>query len=119
MNTTPYWISAGPAKFPSLTRDLEVDAVVVGAGMAGVTAAYQMKRAGMKVALVERDQCLRGETARTTAHLSPVTDYSFVELSKRFGANHAQAVWDAGFAPDGKVMAGPAESPLPPFKPHA
>jgi len=98
MNTTPYWISGGLSKFPSVTRDLEFDVVVVGAGMAGVTAAYQLKRAGMKVALVERDQCLRGETAHTTAHLSAVTDYSFVELSKRFGVNHAQAVWDAGFA---------------------
>src|SRR2546423_6959634 len=98
MSTNPYWLTAAPRRFPRLARDMDFDAVVVGGGIAGITAAYQMKRAGLKIALVERDQCTHGDTSHTTVHLAAVTDLSFVELTRRFGAHHAQAVWDAGFA---------------------
>src|SRR5437763_10030820 len=98
MDTNPYWVSQAPRKLPALARSLDVDAVVVGGGLAGISAAYQLKRAGLKVALVERGHCTQGETGHTTAHLAVVTDLTFRELSKRFGPQHAQAVWDAGFA---------------------
>src|SRR5438132_331703 len=98
MDTNPYWVSQAPRKFPALARNLDVDAVVVGGGLAGISAAYQLKRAGLKVALVESGHCTQGETGHTTGHLAVVTDLTFRELSKRFGSQHAQAVWDAGFA---------------------
>jgi glycine/D-amino acid oxidase-like deaminating enzyme/nitrite reductase/ring-hydroxylating ferredoxin subunit len=38
------------------------------------------------------------DTGHTSAHLTMVTDTRLSELAKRFGRNHAQAVWDAGLA---------------------
>lgn len=99
IDTTSYWSAAGVAPtHPALARDLTVDVVVVGGGMTGVTTAYLLKASGLTVALVERGRCGSGETSHTTAHLAAVTDRPFTELVRTFGQDHAQAVWDAGFA---------------------
>jgi glycine/D-amino acid oxidase-like deaminating enzyme/nitrite reductase/ring-hydroxylating ferredoxin subunit len=94
-----YWEqTSGAQSFGRLARDLKVDVVVVGAGMTGITAAYLLKRAGKRVALLERDRVLEGDTARTTAHLTCVTDTRMQQLVKLFGRDDAKAVWDAGLA---------------------
>ncbi len=97
MNTTPYWIDSAPIKsFPALRSDLNVDVLVVGAGVTGITAAYLLKKAGLRVALIEREHVASIDTGHTTAHLTYVTDDSLETLTKGFGRDHAQAVWDAG-----------------------
>lgn len=97
MDTTSYWIaSAGLPQFPPPSRDLDVDAVIVGGGITGITAAYLMKRAGLKVALLERERCARIDTGHTTAHLTSVTDLRLHEMISNFGRDSARAVWDAG-----------------------
>jgi glycine/D-amino acid oxidase-like deaminating enzyme/nitrite reductase/ring-hydroxylating ferredoxin subunit len=75
-----------------------VDVVVVGAGVTGLTAAYLLARGGKSVAVVERTRCGAGDTSRTSAHLTMVTDTRLQTLVDRFGRTHAQAVWDAGLA---------------------
>jgi glycine/D-amino acid oxidase-like deaminating enzyme/nitrite reductase/ring-hydroxylating ferredoxin subunit len=98
-DTTPYWSEAGdlPA-FPTLDRDVTVDAVVIGGGITGLTTAYLLKEAGMTVAVVERDRCGGGDTSHTSAHLTAVTDGRYTDLVRRFGRDHAEAVWDSGLA---------------------
>lgn len=98
LNTTPYWITQQGRPYPGVSKNLNVDVVVIGGGMTGVTAAYLLKAAGLTVAVLERGRCGGGETSHTTAHLSAVTDLSFKELTRKLGKDHAQAVWDAGFA---------------------
>ena len=99
MDTTSYWIDSAPLPaFPSLDRDLDVDVVVIGAGITGITAAYLLKRAGRTVALLEREGCARMDTGHTTAHLTCVTDERLHALAKHFGKDAARAVWDAGGA---------------------
>ncbi|MGI8965456.1 MAG: NAD(P)-binding protein, partial [Limisphaerales bacterium] len=52
MNTKPYWqTSVKLPSFPSLTKNLEVDVVIIGAGLTGITAAHLLKKEGAKVAL--------------------------------------------------------------------
>jgi len=99
MPNKPYW-NVGPnlPRFPKLDEDLKVDAVVVGGGITGVTAAYLLKKAGLSVVLLERDRCGGVDTGHTTAHLTYVTDLRLHELVKRFDRDHAQAAWDAGAA---------------------
>jgi glycine/D-amino acid oxidase-like deaminating enzyme/nitrite reductase/ring-hydroxylating ferredoxin subunit len=99
MAMNSHWIETSELpQFPNLNKDLNVDVVVVGGGITGITAAYLLKKAGRSVALLERDRCARADTGHTTAHLTFVTDTRLSELVKVFGRDHAQAAWDAGRA---------------------
>ena len=99
MKKEPYWLDTAKIKsFPALNRDISVDVLVIGAGITGITAAYLLKQSGLTVALIERDRVAIRDTGHTTAHLTYVTDTGLTTLEKKFGADQAQAVWDAGAA---------------------
>jgi glycine/D-amino acid oxidase-like deaminating enzyme/nitrite reductase/ring-hydroxylating ferredoxin subunit len=99
IDTTPYWTTSSTLpRFAKITRDVAADVVVVGAGITGLTAAHLLADAGKRVVVVERGSCVSADTGHTSAHLAMVTDTRLSELVKRFGRNHAQAVWDAGLA---------------------
>jgi glycine/D-amino acid oxidase-like deaminating enzyme/nitrite reductase/ring-hydroxylating ferredoxin subunit len=95
--TLPYWIdSASLPAFAQVEHDIDVDVVVVGAGITGLTTAYLLASAGRSVVVIERGRCAEIDTGHTTAHLTMVTDTQLNELVNKFGASHAQALWDAG-----------------------
>ena len=97
--TLPYWIESAPMPaFSKLERDETADVVVVGGGITGLTAAYLLTLEGRRVALLERDALAAIDTGHTSAHLTMATDDRLSGLVKRFGRDHAQAVWDAGLA---------------------
>jgi glycine/D-amino acid oxidase-like deaminating enzyme/nitrite reductase/ring-hydroxylating ferredoxin subunit len=103
METNPYWDSNLVPCFEGISSDLEVDVVVVGAGLTGVTTAYLLKKGGAKVALLERRRCAGGDTGRTTAHLTCVTDKRLTELVQDFGKDAARAFWEGGLAAIDKI----------------
>ncbi|MGH9162353.1 MAG: FAD-dependent oxidoreductase [Vicinamibacteraceae bacterium] len=97
--TTPYWsASATFPQFAAIADNTVADVVVVGGGITGLTTAYLLAKAGKRVVLLERSRCATTDTGHTSAHLTMVTDARLGKLAKRFGRDHAQAVWDAGFA---------------------
>src|SRR5689334_11498299 len=99
MSTESYWVDdVAMPRFGKVEKKVAVDVIVVGAGMTGITAAYLLKRAGVKVALLEQHRCVAGDTQSTTAHLTCVTDTLLSELVRTFGQDHARAAWDAGLA---------------------
>jgi glycine/D-amino acid oxidase-like deaminating enzyme/nitrite reductase/ring-hydroxylating ferredoxin subunit len=95
----PYWSdSAAFPTFAKIDRDLDVDVLVVGAGITGLTSAYLLAKAGRSVAVLDRARCAEIDTGHTSAHVTMVTDEWLTDLATRFGKTHAQAVWDAGLA---------------------
>src|SRR5689334_14412682 len=97
--TLPYWAdSASIPIFKGVDHDIDVDVIVVGAGMTGLMTAYRLVNAGRSVAVIERGRCADVDTGHTSAHLTMVTDARLTELARAFGNDHAQAVWDAGLA---------------------
>ena len=99
MRNVPVWIDDTPIqKFPKLQRNVSADVLVVGAGVTGITAAYLLKKAGLTVALIERERVASIDTGHTTAHLTYVTDVQLQQLVRNFAKDHAQATWDAGTA---------------------
>ena len=74
---------------PRLSRDLQVDVCVVGAGIAGLTTAYLLGREGRRVAVLEDGPLAGGETSRTTAHLA-LPDEFFRDLEHLHGGEGAR-----------------------------
>ena len=75
---------------PPLSEHLVTDVCVVGAGIAGLSVAYQLARAGKRVVVLELDQVASGETGRTTAHLSSAIDDRYLVLEKAVGVDNAR-----------------------------
>lgn len=85
MDTNSLWehISTVPKKYPELTENLEVDVVIVGGGITGITAALQLISAGKKVALLEANQIGGGTTGFSTGNLYiPIQPYYHKVLNK-------------------------------------
>lgn len=96
LSTQPLWMESALPTYPRLEHDLDVDVVVVGGGVTGITTAYLLRNEGLRVALIERNRVASGDTGHTTAHLTYVTDYRLHELAAKFGKDGARAFWTAG-----------------------
>lgn len=95
-NTTSLWMaSARLPQFAALTSHAHADVCVVGAGIAGLTTAYQLTRAGKSVIVLDDGPIASGETARTTAHLSSALDDRFYEIERVHGAEGARTAADS------------------------
>jgi glycine/D-amino acid oxidase-like deaminating enzyme/nitrite reductase/ring-hydroxylating ferredoxin subunit len=91
-----FWRIGEYPAFPSISENLSVDVLVVGGGITGVSVAYQLKKRGLKVCLVEAGRIAGGQTGRTTAHLTYVTDQPFHRVAHRIGESNAKSLWAAG-----------------------
>lgn len=89
---TSLWLTRAPdaKRFPALDKNLTTDVVVVGGGIAGVSAAYFLAARGTRVTLLEASHIGTGETGFTTAFLTSSMDTPFFALRERFGNNHIQ-----------------------------
>lgn len=65
---------------------------VVGAGIAGLTAAWLLAREGRRVVVLDDGPVGGGETGQTTAHLSPVLRERYFDLEKMHGEEGARAI---------------------------
>lgn len=97
--TTSYWRdSVEIPDFPTLEKDLQVDICIVGGGMTGITAAYALTKAGLKVALLEANHLLGGTTGHTTAKITAQHDLIYDELITNMGKNNARLYYEANRA---------------------
>ncbi len=86
-----YWTSnVLPMRFKELKRNIETEVVIVGGGMAGVSTAYCLAKAGRQVVLIEDGNIGSGETGRTTAHLVTALDDRYFNLEKIHGEEGAR-----------------------------
>lgn len=94
VHTDPY---SNRPKFPALNEDLEAEVCIVGAGIAGISTAYELVRRGHEVVLVEARDVLSGETGRSSGHLSAALDDGFVQITRKHGKSGAKAAADSHF----------------------
>lgn len=72
-----------------LRADLQVDAAIIGGGMAGVLCAYFLKASGLRVALLEAGRIGSGQTRNTTAKITSQHGMCYDALIKTHGAQKA------------------------------
>jgi glycine/D-amino acid oxidase-like deaminating enzyme/nitrite reductase/ring-hydroxylating ferredoxin subunit len=94
-----FWIATTPStSYSPLDRDLEVDVLVVGGGIVGVTTALLVAKGGRRVALVEADRVVGGVTGHTTAKVTSLHTLIYAELTQRIGEDAARLYGEANEA---------------------
>jgi len=76
-----------------LTFDMDVDVCVVGAGLAGLTAAREIARRGWSVVVVEGRRVAWSASGRNDGFVLPGFAASMDRLISRVGLEHAKALW--------------------------
>lgn len=76
--------------YPKLNSDIEVDSVIIGGGITGITCAYLLKQAGHKVAVLEAKTIGSGTTGHTTGKVTSQHNLIYAELQERLGAKTAR-----------------------------
>ena len=84
--------------FEPLREDIACDVCIVGAGIAGMTTAYLLSRAGKRTVVLDDGPIGGGETGRTTAHLAFALDDFYSEIEKMHGAEGARIAAESHMA---------------------
>jgi glycine/D-amino acid oxidase-like deaminating enzyme/nitrite reductase/ring-hydroxylating ferredoxin subunit len=83
------WLAAEPAPRPG-TLSATVDVAVIGGGIAGLTAALLLQRAGRSVALVEARRIGAQVTGHTTAKITSLHTLIYADLVRQHGEETAR-----------------------------
>ena len=78
--------------FEPLKSSETADCCIVGAGIAGLSTAYLLTKAGKRVIVVDDGPIGGGETGRTTAHLTAAMDDRIYVLEKLYGVEKTRQI---------------------------
>jgi glycine/D-amino acid oxidase-like deaminating enzyme/nitrite reductase/ring-hydroxylating ferredoxin subunit len=90
--TVSIWMALAEEPEPEsapLSENMHTDVCIVGAGIAGMTTAYVLTRAGKAVIVLDDGRIGGGMTERTTAHLSTAIDDRYFEIEHLHGVKGA------------------------------
>jgi gamma-glutamylputrescine oxidase len=80
---------------PPLKDNIKCDVVIVGGGFAGVSAAAQFLRKGLKVVLLDKNIIGGSSSGRSAGFLTPDSELELHQLCRRYGYKAAREIWDA------------------------
>lgn len=87
----PFWLIKNglPFDYPALNRNLKTDVVVMGGGISGALAAWQLVQKGVECVLVDARTIGLGSTCASTSLLQYEIDTPLVKLKDMIGLKHA------------------------------
>ncbi|MDF9797088.1 glycine/D-amino acid oxidase-like deaminating enzyme/nitrite reductase/ring-hydroxylating ferredoxin subunit [Catalinimonas alkaloidigena] len=100
MKSTSLWKDTAQeqATYPSLEENISAEIVVVGGGITGLTAAYELVKAGKKVVVVEAFSVGDGTTGLSSCHLNTQIDYGYQHVKQSFDQEVMRLVADSRFS---------------------
>lgn len=94
--TVSYWeASENITENERLGESIETDVCIIGGGIAGLTTAYKLAKAGRKVVVLDDGKIGGGETARTTAHLANALDDRIYRVEEWHGEEKTRLAVEA------------------------
>ena len=86
-----FWIDSTPTTaYPTFNNTLSVDMTIIGAGIVGLTAAIQLKKAGKTVAVIQSGHLAAGVSGHTTAKVTSLHQLIYADLIQKIGEPNAQ-----------------------------
>lgn len=94
MKTDPFWWEAAPRpEIPVAELPPAADAVIIGSGYTGLIAAIKLVEAGRSVAVLDAGLIGSGASSRNSGFVGRTLKYSFGDLAKARGLDHAIATY--------------------------
>ena len=91
-----YWLASTPTtNYPILDENIDVDIVIIGGGLAGISSAYLLQKEGLKIAILESNHICQGTTAHTTAKITSQHGLIYNKIKNKIGKNLAKQYADA------------------------
>lgn len=90
--STPWTTADSPTSGKPLNRRESTEVCVIGAGIAGLSVAYQLTRAGKQVIVLDAARVGAGQTSLTTAHLATAVDDRYYVLQEIHGEDGIRTI---------------------------
>ena len=74
-------------EYPKLEEDIEVDILIIGGGITGISSLYHLKDTNLKVALVEQNKIGHGVTLNSTGKLTYLQNDLLYKIKNNFGVD--------------------------------
>lgn len=93
-----YWLDSvknNNFSFSNLDTDIDVDVCIIGGGITGISTAYMLSKAGLKVCILEKDKIAHHATGNTTAKITSQHGLFYDYLINTFSSDFAKGYLDA------------------------
>lgn len=91
-----YWQKTAQKKnYPSVDKDMNVDIVIVGGGLTGITLAYRLRKAMFNVVLLEKDEIGSETSGHTTAKITYLHDLIYTDLDEYYGNEYTRMYYES------------------------
>lgn len=92
----PFWLDMQRPELPVLDRNLSADAVVVGAGIAGLKIARALNRRGIETVVLESARVGDGASGRNQGSINHGPGLTYTEFLERHSRDTARQLWRLG-----------------------
>ncbi len=80
---------------PKLDKNIDVDVLIIGGGITGLSAAVSLINTNLKVALVEKNEVGHGVTARTTGKLTFLQETIYTDLKDTYSFDTSKLYYES------------------------
>jgi gamma-glutamylputrescine oxidase len=91
----PFWLDEDYLPRPALDRRVEIEACVIGAGVAGVSCALRLARHGIEALVLERSTVAAGASGRNGGFLLAGPAAFYPDARERYGRERARRIYAA------------------------
>lgn len=93
-----YWIESTKnieKEYPKLKGNIETDVCIIGGGLTGISAAYELAKCGVKVLVLEKDKIGKSTTGNTTGKITSQHGLFYEYLVQSEGIEFAKKYLEA------------------------
>ncbi len=95
MNNKPIWDTNSKTKFNDKLNNKDVDILVIGGGITGITSAYFLSRLNKKILLIDKDNICCDTTYKSTAKISFIQKDIYQKLEKTYNLETSKLYFES------------------------